>query len=185
MAPLEAKRTLVKSPPELWAEVSDVAALARHLGEFGEIRITRTEPETVVEWEGDRASGTVRIEPSGWGTRVTLTAEAIAPEPARDAVPEPAAAPEPVPEREPEPVAEPEPPRRPGFWARLFRRRAAVADPAPVVAEPVPVVVEVEPEPEPEPEPVPVPLADDAARDVLTGVLDTLGAAHHRPFSRG
>ena len=71
----EASRTLVKSPPELWAECSDAASLARHLSEsFGEIRITRLEPETAVAWEGERASGTVRIEPSGWGTRVTLTA---------------------------------------------------------------------------------------------------------------
>ena len=53
MPPLEAKRTLVKSPPELWAEVSNAGALARHLGEFGEIRITRTQPESVVDWEGD------------------------------------------------------------------------------------------------------------------------------------
>jgi hypothetical protein len=68
------QRTLVKSPPELWAEVSDAAALARHLGEFGEIRITRLEPETTVVWEGERASGTVELEKSGWGTKVTLTA---------------------------------------------------------------------------------------------------------------
>ena len=81
MQPLEAKRTLVKSPPELWAEVSDAGALARHLGEFGEIRITRAQPESVVEWEGDLASGSVRLEPSGWGTRVTLTAEPAAVEP--------------------------------------------------------------------------------------------------------
>ncbi len=131
MPPLEAKRTLVKSPPELWAEVSDAGALARHLGEFGEIRITRTQPESVVEWEGDRASGTVHLEPSGWGTRVTLTAE-----PAEAAVPEP-------------------PPQ--GFWARMFRR-------------PVPEVEAPEPEVD--------------AEATLTGVLDTLGAAHHRPFSR-
>jgi hypothetical protein len=70
----EASRTLVKSPPELWAECSDAGSLARHLGEFGEIRITRLDPETAVAWEGERASGTVRIEPSAWGTRVTLTA---------------------------------------------------------------------------------------------------------------
>src|SRR5919197_6263864 len=70
-----AQRTLVKSPPELWAELSDVESLARHLGEFGEIRITRLDPETTVAWEGDRARGTVHLEPSGWGTRVTLTAE--------------------------------------------------------------------------------------------------------------
>ena len=64
-----ASRTLVKSPPELWAECSDAASLARHLDGFGEIRITRLEPETAVAWEGERARGTVRIEPSGWGTR--------------------------------------------------------------------------------------------------------------------
>src|SRR5690349_3844111 len=75
MSELTTKRTLVKSPPELWAEVSDLEALAKHLGEFGEIKITRLEPETTVVWEGDRVSGTVTLEPSGWGTKVTLTAE--------------------------------------------------------------------------------------------------------------
>jgi hypothetical protein len=69
----EVQRTLVKSPPELWAEISDPESLARHLGEFGEIRITRVQPEQKVEWEGDRASGTVVIKPSGWGTKVKLT----------------------------------------------------------------------------------------------------------------
>ena len=69
----EVQRTLVKSPPELWAEISDPDALARHLGEFGEIRITRVHPEQKVEWEADDASGTVVIKPSGWGTKVKLT----------------------------------------------------------------------------------------------------------------
>src|SRR5215217_201445 len=142
---MEAKRTLVKSPPELWAELSDVAALTRHLGEFGEIRITRTQPEEVVEWEGDRASGSVRLEPSGWGTRVTLIAE-----PAEVAPPQPEPAPE---------------PGRPGFWARMFRRRPP------------------EPEPVPPPEPVPA-VAEHETVAALTGVLDTLGSANHRPFSR-
>src|SRR5205807_5668552 len=50
--------------------------LGRHLDGFGEIRITRLEPETAVAWEGERARGTVRIEPAGWGTTVILTAEA-------------------------------------------------------------------------------------------------------------
>jgi hypothetical protein len=105
----EVQRTLVKSPPELWTELSDPAALARHLGEFGEIRITRSEPEQIVEWEGDRARGRVLLKPSGWGTKVTLTVtgelasedppepdlngeapEALAPEaPAADAHPDP------------------------------------------------------------------------------------------------
>ncbi len=69
----EVQRTLVKSPPELWAELSDPAALARHLSELGEVRITRVEPERLVEWEAGRTSGTVAIKPSGWGTKVTLS----------------------------------------------------------------------------------------------------------------
>src|SRR3982750_1348953 len=77
MPEVEAHRRLVKSPPELWAELRDVEALARHLGEFGEIRITRTDPETTVAWEGEHARGTVSIESSGWGTKVRLTAEPI------------------------------------------------------------------------------------------------------------
>ena len=176
MSSLQASRTLVKSPPELWAELSDLGSLARHLGEFGEIRITQVDPESRVEWEADRASGTVRLEPSGWGTRVVLTVD----------TPEPAAYPEPEPEPE-EPVAviEPEPEPEP--------------EPDP---EPEPVLEAPEPEPEPEPEPtfgtieweIPEPVAEaepepepDTPADpaaVLHGMLDTLGAAHHRPFSR-
>jgi hypothetical protein len=273
-----AQRTLVKSPPELWAELSDLEALARHLGEFGEIRITRLEPETTVAWEGDRARGTVELEPAGWGTKVTITAElaaaeaptvaieAVAAEPVaaepvaavpppgtEEEPPEPIAA-EPV-APEPEPVSaepEPDPPGpeplasmpvpepRPGFFARLFGRRkgkqTAAAETEPVaepesvaVVEPVAVagpepVAEAEPVAEPELEPEPVveseplaaePVADadseppapaepepvapvaepvapvaetldgERAQAILTGVLDDLGSAHHRPFSRG
>ena len=96
----EVQRTLVKSPPELWAELSDPAALARHLGELGEIRITRTEPERTVEWEAADTTGKVLLKASGWGTKVTLTAarEVAAPEA------EPANEAEPVNEAEPEPV---------------------------------------------------------------------------------
>jgi hypothetical protein len=283
MSEPRAQRTLVKSPPELWAEVSDLEALARHLGEFGEIRITRLEPETTVAWEGDRARGTVQLEPSGWGTKVTLTAEleAAAPQPepvAAEPEPEPVAAepepeplaapptPEPEPaEPEPEPLAAPPTPEpkpvaaepadgpRAGFFARLFGRRKAepvgqaepeaavlpappepepdvvaeaaslepevVAEAAPPEPEPEPEVVaeavppepetevvaeaaapELEPEttaaveaahrdPDPDPELVAGPslsgsLDDDRAQAILAGVLDDLGSAHHRPFSR-
>jgi len=97
MSESRAQRTLVKSPPELWSELSDPAALARHLGEFGEIRITRLEPETRVEWEAQLARGSVELRPSGWGTKVTLTAELTDPEPptALSSPPEPPPAPEP------------------------------------------------------------------------------------------
>ncbi|HEY2636680.1 MAG TPA: hypothetical protein VGI54_04770 [Solirubrobacteraceae bacterium] len=152
-------RTLVKSPPELWAELSDPAALARHLGEFGEITITRLEPERSVAWEGERARGTVALEPAGWGTRVTLAvvAEEVAVadevEEAEDPAPDPLPAaqeePEP-PEEEPEPPGqEPEPASlvatedpaekvlsaRPGFFARLFGRRRPAEQPVAAAEE--------------------------------------------------
>src|SRR6185295_13140958 len=132
MPDLTAKRTLVKSPPELWEELSEVEGLAKHFGAFGEIKITKLEPEHTVAWEGEHASGTVSIEPSGWGTKVTLHAELPEeqndePEPDLDE-PEPVAE-EPAPVEQPEPDAvaeEPEPlaeapKRRRGFWGWLFR----------------------------------------------------------------
>jgi hypothetical protein len=227
MHDLTAKRTLVKSPPELWSELSEVDRLARHLDAFGEIKITKLEPEHTVAWEGEGASGTVSLEPSGWGTKVTLTAQVeearadastieppIAQEPASEAaVPEPARL-EPDeavmegPEPSPAPSPEPELARPPGFFARLFRRRFAPPVEAPVVGAPVveapvvgepivgaePVVEEPiadEPAPiveESAPEPVSEDRADPETRDlqaVLDDVLEALGSAHHRPFSRG
>ena len=98
--------------------------------------------------------------------------------------------PEPVevivePEPEPE-IVEPEP--RPGFFARFFRRRR---QPEPAVEpepEPIAEVEITEPAPEeatPEPD-ISAELAEleEQTTAVLTGVLDRLGAAHHRPFSR-
>ena len=266
MPELIAKRTLVKSPPELWEELSEVERLAKHLGAFGEITITKLEPEHTVAWEGEHASGTVSIEPSGWGTKVTLQAElpggAEAEEPAAE-VPAPVEPAEPLPQPQPDEPAEPQPiepdpsepepvaiaidKRRRGFWGWLFRPRRGelhepepaaaaeepVAEPEPVAEEPVaeePVAVEpvaeaaaeplgeepvaeplgeepvaepvaVEPaaaEAEPvadEPEPVaevsdppadePAAIDPERARLVLDEALDALGAAHHRPFSRG
>jgi hypothetical protein len=217
----QSSRTLVKSAPELWAECSDAASLARHLGAFGEIRITKLEPETTVAWEGTAASGTVKLETSGWGTRVTLTVKedpappVPEPEPvdAEPAEPEPVAL-EPEPEAiEPEPEPEataPDIAPRPGMFARFrlaFRRRpdpierdpviemapepepelAAPALPTPEPAEeteapPVPEpVAEAPPPPEPAAESEPAPLAGEAA---LTAALESLGMAHHRPYSR-
>ncbi len=108
MVSSEVQRTLVKSPPELWAEISDPESLARHLGEFGEIRITRVHPEQRVEWETDDARGTVAIKPSGWGTKVKLTVTRELP-PAAEAATQPAAASEPLaqPASEEQPEAAP------------------------------------------------------------------------------
>jgi hypothetical protein len=226
MQDLTAKRTLVKSPPELWNELSEVERLARHLDAFGEIKITKLEPEHTVAWEGEGASGTVSIEPSGWGTKVTLTAhvdasagpaEAAPPPPEIADEPDPADSPETAavkdedPEEPPavEPAPEPEAAPRGGLFARLFGRRTP---PPPVAEEAGPIAEEVQPRPaaeqvqsEPisEPvleEPAPDPVADEAAAEehtpdsepddrgvqaILDDVLDALGSAHHRPFSRG
>jgi len=122
MHDLTAKRTLVKSPPELWSELSELERLAGHLDAFGEITITKLEPEHTVAWEGERASGTVSIEPSGWGTKVTLSARI---------------------EREEAPAEtaeEPEPPRRRSLLARWWRREvqvepAALPEPPPAVED--------------------------------------------------
>jgi hypothetical protein len=188
MAEHEASRTLVKSPPELWAECSDASSLERHLGQFGEIRITRLEPETAVAWEGAHASGTVRLEPSGWGTRVIITAARVAGDeleaPVADEA-EPAAA-----EIEPDP-APPVPERRIGLLARIIG----------LFRSPPPQAFRFDPPRHPAPEPVaPMPMPDpipDPDRDldsdpdqpnpadILVAALDSLGQAHHRPFSRG
>jgi hypothetical protein len=224
----KASRTIVKSPPELWAECSVAQSLARHLGEFGEIRITRLEPETTVAWEGEHASGTVRLEPSGWGTQVTLTATPIV-----AAVPEPAVEPEPeaelVPEPEPvvieaidvvEEVEEPRDADESGdndgedaqehlprwqvfarLWSRLGRKSHEEEDRGEDEPEAVEEVSESEPGSELEPleeapefvaespeaeavdePPVLVSQLDHQA--LLVGALDSLGQAHHRPFSR-
>jgi hypothetical protein len=201
-----AQRKLVKSPPELWAEVSSEDALGRHLAEFGEIRITRTDPETTVAWEGDRASGTVELAPAGWGTQVVLTAT---PAIATQAAPEP----EPEPEPEPAPVAfratpvrvaprDPDPEARRGFFARLFGRGSPPAsaipgppptptpDPSPPTPgpdpAPLPPIDPTPPGPEPDPAPMPPQIRLDPERTVaiLTEVLDDLGGAHRRPFAR-
>ncbi|MFZ1154546.1 MAG: hypothetical protein WAN93_06535 [Solirubrobacteraceae bacterium] len=86
----EVQRTLVKSPPELWTELSNPEALARHLAELGEVRITAVEPETKVEWEAEGASGIVHLKQSGWGTKVTLSVTRAAPT-GEEAPPEPEA----------------------------------------------------------------------------------------------
>jgi len=152
MGAVETQRTLVKSVPEVWAELSEDGVLARMLrGRFGEIRLTHLTPESSIEWEGELATGLVELEPSVFGTRVRLSAMiAEAPPP----LPPPAVA-----------VA---PPPRIGLLARLFGRR-----PPPPPQVPPPLVQ------------APAPLVDpQQARDALAAILDEIGTARHRPFSR-
>ena len=160
MGTTEVQRTLVKSPPELWAELSDQDALARHLSDFGEIRITSTVAENAVHWESDAATGSALIRQAGWGTKVTLraTVTAAEPEPEREPAPLLATAAPIADRRRPPPAsaphrgicAEPRPPRpradicarrgtrtflaaggpRPSHRSRPARLRRAAADAA-------------------------------------------------------
>src|SRR5689334_3977768 len=118
MPRFEVSRTLVKSPPELWAELGP-ECLEKALGA---VSVEETEPEREMSFAGDGVRGTAVLEPAGWGTKVTLTAETEAQ------------------------VA------KAGFWGRL---RA--------------------------PQPTP---KDDDLEEKLSEVLDNLGSAHKRPFSR-
>ena len=155
----EVQRTLVKSPPELWAELSDPRALARHLGELGEIRIVRTDPESTVEWAAENTTGIVSIKPSGWGTKVTLsvTRETGGVQAAASSAVEPASEPASTAEPEPTATAGPEPTasssvsweRQPGLGCRRGR---AGGDGLRADAEPeADTGAAAEPEVEPEP----------------------------------
>ena len=71
MANVEVSRTLVKSPPELWEELQ-----GERLNEaLGGAEVEPGEPERTLSWTAEGASGTAVLEPSSWGTKVTLTAE--------------------------------------------------------------------------------------------------------------
>jgi hypothetical protein len=198
----QTSRTLLKSPPELWAECSEAQSLARHLGDsVGEIRITKLEPEHTVAWEGDRASGTVKLEPSGWGTRVTLTCSEPEQEPSDERAPEPEPPPAPPAPEAPSASISEQPPAAPPR-ARLLERVMRFLGPARGTSEPVAERSPSEPETAQAPETRPsapvsaetqlAPPPGESAEtseavdgaDALTAALDSLGQAHHRPFSR-
>jgi hypothetical protein len=120
MPRFEVSRTLVKSPPELWAELGP-DCLEKALGA---VSVEETEPEREMTFAGEGVRGSAVLEPAGWGTKVTLTAETE------------------------EQVA------KVGFWSRL---RGATPPPESRHAQ---------------------------LEERLSEVLDSLGSAHKRPFSR-
>jgi hypothetical protein len=71
MPAYEVSRRLVKSPPELREELHG----DRIPNAIAGATIRPTEDENAVVWEAEGIRGTARIEGSGWGTKVTLTAE--------------------------------------------------------------------------------------------------------------
>lgn len=176
MTAYDVSRTLVKSQPEVWAELEKAERLAELFGDDA-ITITRTEPESTIEWKGSNAEGTIEISASGWGTKVRLIAEVTAaevvaeepealeldPDPDPEAEAEAELEPEPVLEADiseaDEPVAATDP--KAGIFARIKAMFSSTATPAvEEVAELEPEeepALELEPEPEPEPETEPEP----------------------------
>jgi len=118
----------------------------------------------------------VALEPTGWGTKVTVAAEPVEQAPPAPAVAEPpvaeAQAEAPAAKAEVEPPAADRAPDRRGLFARLFRRRPQVH------GEGAPAAAPAEQRAPQAAEPV-------DADAVLREMLQSLGAAHHRPFSRG
>ena len=73
MAPVEVERTLVKSPPELWTEISSEESLGRWLGD---VSVEAADSPTRLEWKRSDSTGTIELEASGWGTKVRAVAKA-------------------------------------------------------------------------------------------------------------
>lgn len=179
---VKSKRTLLKSAPELWDEISDPKKLQRHLIELKDVQITSKDPQSLVTWRATDTAGEVRLAPSGWGTQVTLTARLVG---ERNTHAEsnqtnlvPTQGSESASNDETKTVAHGEPNFIRHIWTRLRRSTQR-----PTIA----------PDSENEYQQV----ADQrAANDVgdnsqveildsaLSKALDSLGAAHHRPFSR-
>lgn len=88
----KAKRTLVKSAPELWELADDPVRMQAWMsglvgiGEPVHVEITERQPERILAWRASSpgADGRISIElaESGFGTSVRITAEHSRPDPA-------------------------------------------------------------------------------------------------------
>jgi hypothetical protein len=75
----KARRTLVKSPPEVWQLIDDEARVGPWLSELGavagEIEAIERQPEEIIVWRrGPAASLAFEISGKGWGTHVEIDA---------------------------------------------------------------------------------------------------------------
>jgi hypothetical protein len=88
----KAKRTLVKSPPELWELADDVPRMEAWMADLVgtpepvPVLVTDREPQRVLVWcsAGDQARGAriaVELAEKGFGTSVSITAEHSRPDP--------------------------------------------------------------------------------------------------------
>jgi cytosine/adenosine deaminase-related metal-dependent hydrolase len=81
-----ARRTLVKSPPELWELADDLARMEAWMaGVLGSaqpvpVEVTDREPERILAWRateaaGERARIAIELADGGFGTAVRITAQ--------------------------------------------------------------------------------------------------------------
>lgn len=79
----QAKRTLVKSPPELWELADDVPRMEAWIAEFMgtndpvAVDVTHREPERVLAWRTTEGDARIALElaEKEFGTAVSITAE--------------------------------------------------------------------------------------------------------------
>jgi uncharacterized protein YndB with AHSA1/START domain len=82
---VQAERTLVKSPPELWGFVDDPELMRRWTGELlghsdpPPVEVRARNPEELLAWRprggGDGAAIELMLAEKGWGTNVSIRAE--------------------------------------------------------------------------------------------------------------
>lgn len=87
----KAKRTLVKSAPELWELADDLSRMEAWMGGLVgtsrpiAIEVTKREPERVLVWRaaqrGAEARIAIELAASGFGTAVAITAQHSRPDP--------------------------------------------------------------------------------------------------------
>jgi hypothetical protein len=87
----QARRTLVKSPPELWEQADDLPRMQAWMGELVgaaepvRVDVTDRQPERVLVWRTAGAASKARIAlelaEKGFGTSVSITAEHARPHP--------------------------------------------------------------------------------------------------------
>ncbi len=92
---IKARRTLVKSAPELWELADDLARLEAWMGGLVgsespvAVEITRRDPEVCLMWQSSVANGGSQIQvalaESGFGTAVEITARHYEASPAANA----------------------------------------------------------------------------------------------------
>jgi hypothetical protein len=85
----KAKRTLVKSAPELWELADDQARMEAWMsgltgaGPPVAVEITQRDPERLLTWRAAQGRITIELAESGFGTSVRITAEHSQPDPAQ------------------------------------------------------------------------------------------------------